>query len=195
MPRPRTVSDQEILGAAARVIGRAGPGGITLAEVGEEVGVSPSTLVQRFGSKRKLLLAVAEGAPPALSRRIERARAAEGSSLDALVAMLVTESAGFGAAPQAAANHLAFLQIDLEDDEFRRHAVEHSERMEEGIRDLLREAVERGELEECDTERLARSLLVAYSGALITWAIRRRRPLEEALSRDLRSVLAPHVTS
>lgn len=189
------MSDQEILGATARVIGRVGPGKITLAEVGEEAGVSPSTLVQRFGSKRELLLAVAERAPPALSRRIDRAGAAEGSALDALVAMLVTESAGFGATPRTAANHLAFLQIDLEDDEFRRHAVEHSERMEEGIRDLLRVAVERGELKECDTERLAKSLLVAYSGSLITWAIRRRQPLEEALSRDLRSVLAPYVST
>jgi AcrR family transcriptional regulator len=59
MPRARSVPDAEILKAAARVIGRNGPLKLTLADVGREVGLAPATLLQRFGSKRGLRLALA----------------------------------------------------------------------------------------------------------------------------------------
>ncbi|MGH2614392.1 MAG: helix-turn-helix domain-containing protein, partial [Thermomicrobiales bacterium] len=57
--RPRTVTDAEILAAAERAIARHGPARLTLAHVAAEVGLTPPTLLQRFGSKRGLLLAVA----------------------------------------------------------------------------------------------------------------------------------------
>ncbi|MEV4195286.1 helix-turn-helix domain-containing protein, partial [Streptomyces toxytricini] len=56
MARPRGVEDAVILRAAVDVIGRSGPGGLTLAAVAREVGLVPGTLAQRFGSKRGLLL-------------------------------------------------------------------------------------------------------------------------------------------
>ena len=56
-PRPKTVEDSEILAAALRVVSRLGPS-LTLADVGEEIGLSPATILQRFGSKRGLLLAL-----------------------------------------------------------------------------------------------------------------------------------------
>ncbi|MDQ3742446.1 MAG: TetR/AcrR family transcriptional regulator, partial [Actinomycetota bacterium] len=59
MPRPKTVEDDAVLDAALRVVDRAGPAGLTLAAVAEEVGLAPATLVQRFASKRGLLLALA----------------------------------------------------------------------------------------------------------------------------------------
>ena len=57
-PRPRTVPDEQILGAAHRAMSRLGPARWTLAEVAKEAGLSPATLVQRFGSKRGLMLAL-----------------------------------------------------------------------------------------------------------------------------------------
>ena len=48
-PRPRTVSDVDILIAAHRVISRLGPARFTLADVAKESRLSPATLVQRFG--------------------------------------------------------------------------------------------------------------------------------------------------
>lgn len=193
MPRPRTVSDETILEATAEAIARVGPDGLTLRAIAERTDLSPSALVQRFGSKRELLLALAEGAPDALSRRIERARAGTDSPLEALVELLIEESASFADRPQAAANHLAFLQIDLDDPEFRSHAVEHLKRLDEGLRELLRDAVDVDELAECDVSRLARSVLVTYCGSLISWAILREKPLGETLRGHVRDVLAPHL--
>ena len=55
MPRHKSISDEELLDRALPVIGRAGPAGFTLADVAREVGVSPATLLQRFGDKQTLI--------------------------------------------------------------------------------------------------------------------------------------------
>lgn len=56
MARPRRITDEDVLDAARRVIFRTGPADFTLAAVGAESGLAPSTLVLRFGDKRGLLL-------------------------------------------------------------------------------------------------------------------------------------------
>ena len=56
-PRPRETSDEEILAATGRVMQRLGPTQITLADVAREAGVVPATIIQRFKTKRGLLLA------------------------------------------------------------------------------------------------------------------------------------------
>lgn len=52
-PRPRTVSDEAVLRAAINIAAK-NPAGWTLADVGNLAGLSPATIVQRFGSKRDL---------------------------------------------------------------------------------------------------------------------------------------------
>src|SRR5256884_9252698 len=67
-PRPREPSDEEIVAAAARAMQRYGPTQLTLAHVAREAGVVPATLIQRFGTKRGLLLAVSSTAPAGRSQ-------------------------------------------------------------------------------------------------------------------------------
>ena len=83
-PRQRTVSDEDILAATARVVGRIGSGEMTLADVGKEAGLSPATLLQRFGSKRSLLLALAETSAAEVDQAFAQLRA----ELDSPVAAL-----------------------------------------------------------------------------------------------------------
>ncbi|WP_370103536.1 helix-turn-helix domain-containing protein [Streptacidiphilus sp. MAP12-20] len=59
------MDDSAILAAAVRVMGRTGPVRLTPALIAEEVGLVPGTLMQRFGSKRGLLLALSERSLPA----------------------------------------------------------------------------------------------------------------------------------
>src|SRR5262245_17341483 len=120
-PRPRTTSDEAILGAAYRVVSRQGPN-LTLADVAREAGVSPATLVQRFGSKRGLLLSLVAGASGHVAAEYARIRAAHRSPLAALMAVgdCMAQMAG---TPETMANSLAFLQIDLTDPEFHTHAL------------------------------------------------------------------------
>jgi len=59
MPRPKTVSDREVLTAALQVLGSRGPG-FTLTDLAEHVGLSRATLIQRFGDRSAILIRMAE---------------------------------------------------------------------------------------------------------------------------------------
>jgi AcrR family transcriptional regulator len=191
MARPRTVDDAVVLAAAAEVVNRVGPSRLTLQRVADEVGLSAPTLVQRFGSKRGLLLAMGEQAASGWPEVFATARSRTGSALDALVEALVDLTAHV-ATPEALANSIAFLQIDLSDPEFHERTVASMRRMRELMAELLDEAVEAGDLPRgTDTGALAGSVMNAYNGALVSWAIFREGTLADWLRRELRHVLSP----
>ncbi len=190
MSRPRTVSDADILTAAARVVGDVGPARLTLARVAAAAGVSPATLVQRFGSRRALLLRLATSASERARHAVARARGATASPLAA--ARRVLESlADLAATPAEMANHLAFLQVDLTDPEFHRLARRQALEQERLLRTLLGEAMAAGELRRGDPGQLARTLLTVTNGALLRWAIIRKGNASRWLRDDLDAVLAP----
>jgi len=190
-PRPRQTTDAAILWAASRAIGRLGPVRLTLADVGREAGVSPATLVQRFGSKRGLLLALAAAGPDENRRQFEAIRQANPSPTDALFA-LGDCWAQFMGTPEQISNGLAFLQIDLTDPDFRRHAIANAELIEGETRRLIADALDAGELAGCEPAPLARVLGAALHGSLVSWAIHRKGALGDWLRRDLEAVLMPY---
>ena len=191
MPRPKTVDDDAVLDAAVRVVDRGGPGSLTLAAVAREVGLAPATLIQRFDSKRGLLLAIARRAADGGGLRLREAARRQRSPLRALVSGLVAMSSGV-ASPEAMANQLAFLQIDLSDPEFHELALKHATAMRAAIDELLDAAVAAGEIRTPDTARLAQAVQTTYNGAMITWGIYRRGRLDRWLRRELDTLLAPY---
>jgi AcrR family transcriptional regulator len=190
-PRPRTIADADILTAANRAIGRLGPARLTLADVAREAGLAPATLVQRFGSKRGLLLALVQTGSDGVDACFDAVRAAHRSPLAALVAA-ATDMTRHVKSPEELANGLAFLQMDVSDPEFHRIAVENSRRMTAGYRRLLDEAVAARELAPCDTARLARAVGAVSAGSLIGWAILRAGPADRYVRTDLMTLLAPY---
>jgi AcrR family transcriptional regulator len=190
MPRSRTVDDAAILAAAAEAIGEHGPGGFTLATVGEKVGLAPATLLQRFGSKRGLLLALAATGSKWADEQFRAASARETSPRKALIDALKAMTRGV-ATPEAMANNMAFLQMDLRDPDFHRLALAHARAFRRGIEALLQQAHAAGELApETDTRRLAEAVEALYNGALITWAIHRNGRVERHLQRQLETLLS-----
>jgi len=188
-PRPRETTDEQILAATHRVVSRLGPN-LTLADVGREAGISPATLMQRFGSKRGLLLAFAASGAQGLGDEFARFRQKRRSPLAAVydVAQCVAAMAG---TPETLSNSLAFLQMDLFDPEFHKHALAHSRGMIAGIKALLDEAIEARELQRCDTARLARAVQGLIGGSLLQWAIDRDGKAADRLREDLESLLKP----
>ncbi len=190
-PRPRTVSDDAILEAAAAAIGRLGPTRFTLGDVGAAVGLSPATLVQRFGSKRGLMLALAASSADYVDVGFAAIRAAEPSPLEALL-VAATHMARMVESPEELANHLAFLQVDLSDPEFHELALRSARRMRAGFERLIVDAVAAGELAPCDARRLARLVESTAGGALIGWAIHREGTAQAFVRDDVKALLAPY---
>src|SRR5438067_698603 len=135
MPRTRVLSNAAVLAATGRAISSKGPGRLTLADVADEVGLSPATLLQRFGSKRELLLALAAQAASQLQADFRQA-APHASVLEALRNVLLGMVSGIGSAEEMA-NHVAFLHLDLSDADFKAHAQTHARAFREGVLRLL----------------------------------------------------------
>lgn len=190
-PRPRSTSDADILSATHRAVTRVGPKRLTLADVAREAGVSPATLVQRFGSKRKLLLAfVATGSSEIEAEWARILSLAERSPLEAIYAYAEC-MAGLAPNPDVLANHMSFLQMDLVDPEFHHHALAQARHTLEFLRKTLDDAVDRRELAPCDTTRLARAVQAIIGGSLMQWAIDREGKLRRRLREDLETLLQP----
>ena len=190
-PRPRTIDDAAILEAAGRIISRHGPGRFTLADVAGEVGLSAATLVQRFGSKRGLMLALARSARDSVDACFDAVRAANPSPLAALL-VAATEMTRYVKSPEEMSNDLAFLQTDLSDPDFYAVMLENARLIIAGYRRLLDEAVAARELVRCDTTRLARAVDALAGGSLIGWAVYREGTAESWVRHDLDTLLEPY---
>src|SRR5580700_6633655 len=145
-PRPRKVSDSQLFAATHAVMSRVGPRELTLTAIAKEAGVTAAVLVQRFGSKRALLLALAEKYADGAGGFIDALAKQHASPLAALRAYADC-MAGMAASPAALARSLAYLQIDLTDEDFRRHLVKQARATRAGLRRLVEAALEAGELD------------------------------------------------
>jgi len=191
MSRQRTTPDADVLNATYRVISRTGPARLTLAGVAAEAKLAPATLLQRFGSKRGLLLAVAEQSMAGVDECFARVRSAYSKPIDALIASF-QQTTHMCETPEAMANSLAFLEIDLTDPDFHRIALRNSRAMMAGYRALVDEAVAAGELVRCDSARLVRALCAMSSGSMLSWAILREGTVTKWLRDDLDTLLGPY---
>jgi AcrR family transcriptional regulator len=190
-PRPRKVSDSQLFAATHAVMSRVGPRELTLTAIAKEAGVTAAVLVQRFGSKRALLLALskkyAEGAGEFLAALAKR----HASPLAALRAYADC-MAGMAASPAALARNLAYLQIDMTDADFRRHLLRQAQATRAGLRRVVCAALEAGELAaQVKPAQLARTIETVLSGSLITWGFYRDGTAARWMRADLDAVLAP----
>jgi len=191
-PRPRLTSDEAILDAAAQAITRLGPARVTLADVAAAARTSVATLVQRFGTKRGLLLALASTAVDGNKREFAALRQAHPASPTAALLAMADCMGRVVPTPEAISNGLAFLQMDLTDPDFQRVALASGNVMLGEVRRLLTDAMKAGELAEVPVERLARALQATLHGSMLGWAIARQGTLRDWLKRDLETVLRPY---
>jgi AcrR family transcriptional regulator len=191
-PRPRKVTDQQLFAAAHAVMSKVGPCELTLAAIAKEAGVTAAVLVQRFGSKRSLLLALFEEAANGTSGFMAALAKQHASPLAALLAYADC-MAGMAASPAALARNLAYLQIDLADPDFRRHLVKQAQATRAALRRLVQAAVQAGELaRNVRPAQLARTIEATLSGSMLTWAFYQQGTAAQWIRDDLNAVLAPY---
>jgi AcrR family transcriptional regulator len=164
---------------------------VTLADIAQRAGLAPSTLVERFGSKRALLLAAGRTAASTVDAAFDAAESEEATALVALTAALVRLSSGVKTRA-ALAHQLGALRLDIADPDFRRLAQRHASAMRARITALLVRAREDGSLREAtDVGRLAQTVHVVYNGALITWGVSGRGPLRDAVRDEVAAAVTP----
>jgi AcrR family transcriptional regulator len=189
--RRQKVSDDDVFAAAQRAMSRLGPHELTLADIAEEAGVTPGRLVQRFGSKRALLVALSERFAASAAPVFAGLRAAHGGPLATLRAYAAC-MADLAPTPEALLRNLAYLQGDLADEVLRGHLVENARASRREIESLVRAAVAAGELRrEVDVRSLARTVETVIGGSLMSWATYREGKAVDWIDQDLEAVLAP----
>lgn len=193
MARQRKVSDDQVFEATQRAMTTRGPLELTLADIAAEAGITPGLLVQRFGSKRNLLLALSERFAASAPAMFAQLRSAHPSPLDALRAY-ATCMASLASTPDALARNLAHLQIDLTDEDFRKHLLANARATHKQIESLLRSAIASRELRPSPNLRgLARAIQSLIGGSLMSWACYREGKAAAWIRRDLETLLQPHL--
>ena len=193
-PRPRKVSDDQVFLAAQRAMSRLAPGQLTLAAIAAEAGVTAGALVQRFGSKRDLMVTLSARFAGGTGEMFAALRKANRSPLAALRAYGDCLS-GLATSPEALARSLSYLQIDLTDPDLRTHLVAQARASRMELQAIIREAIAAGELDrQANPTRLARTVEAILAGSLMSWAYYEEGTATRWMRDDLDAVLKPHLT-
>ena len=192
-PRPQKATDDDIFVAAHRAMSRLGPGELTLAEIAREAGVTAGLLVQRFGSKRDLLLQLAQRFSGGTAEMFADLRRGHRSPLAALRAYSDC-MAHMAASPAAFARNFAYLQIDLTDPDFRKHLMKHAAATRVELQKLIKEAIDAKEMSpDTNPKQLARTIEAVIGGSMMSWAYYQEGPAAKWMRYDLDAVLKPYV--
>jgi AcrR family transcriptional regulator len=192
-PRRRKAEDADVFAAMARVMRRVGPAELTLGAIATEAGVTAGALVQRFGSKRELLLAhwrqAASGGGDRRMQQDPRARSPL-NELRATAALF----AKLAVSPRAALRNLAYMQSDWADRARRPHVLRHARAARAHYEQLVADAVARGELRaDTDAPALARMIEVTLGGSFLAWTLYREGPAAKRFREDLDTTLRPYL--
>jgi AcrR family transcriptional regulator len=182
--RPRKITDEELLAACGRVIGRHGPG-FTLGQVAAEAGVAVGTVAGRFGSKHALLLAMMTTAAEGVEQRMHAASATQDDPVAAVIAATLVTAEGLED-PATVTHHLAQLGTDLSDPHLRAGLRELRARVQGVLTGLFTGADLPGAP---PPARAARIVDATAQGTQQDWALAPHGALTDRLRADLHAVL------
>ena len=179
--------------ALVRVMQRRGPAELTLRDIAAEAGVTAGALVQRFGSKRAMLLAHARHAATTGDVGLAVPQPLTLSPLEALRSVTAVH-AQLASSPRAALRNLAYLHNDLADPVLHRHLLRMSRAARAHYEKLVAGAVAVGELRAgTNVQALARSIEVTLNGSFLNWTLYREGSAAGWLRADLEATLRPYL--
>ena len=179
MGRLKRISDAAALDGALKVMRRTGPSAFTLAAAGEAVGLSPATLMLRFGDKQGLIVQAIARDSQAFDRLLDEAPRARGREAVLDLFWLLTPEVEDAA---ALAEEVAWLREGFRDPALNALAQERSRRLRAAIAARLpplRIAAD-----------LAASLMEAqWQGAMTQWGVFPEGRLADHVARCLNAWL------
>lgn len=185
MPRTKTLPDDDVLRIAHRLMHEAGPDALTFDALSRACGLSPATLVQRFGSKAGLKRATLMLAWDQLDERTAELARSVPPTPSGAVEMLVALSGGYGGI-EAYAEGLLVLREDFRDPELRARGAAWKEALSTALDRCF--ATTAGA-----PEGIGLLLATHWQGSLTWWAFEPRLAIEihvrNALDRFLTGIL------
>ena len=192
-PRRRKAEDADVFAAMSRLMQRVGPDELTLVAIAAEAGITAGALVQRFGSRRELMLTHWKQAANPKRDLSPAPEAPPDSPLEALRGIAAVY-ARLATSPGAALRNLAYMQRDAADPVIRRHVLRHARAARAHVAQLVADAVARGELlPGTDVAELAHTIDVTLLGSLLSWALHRDGSATTYFRRNLDTVLRPYL--
>ena len=194
-PRRRKAEDADVFAAMGRVMRRVGPAELTLSAIAAEAGVTAGALVQRFGSKRQLVLAHwRQAATNPDSKPQQGARVGSPRSPLSALRAAAAQFAKLAISPRAALRNLAYMQSDWADPALRRHVLRHTRAARARYEQLLSDAVSAGELRaDTDVRELARMIEVTLGGSFLAWTLYQEGSAATRVRQDLDATLRPYL--
>ncbi len=196
--RPRTFSDEAIYVATATVLTRLGNEHVTLSHIADEVGCSPPALVQRFGSKRALLLNYVMWTTEQIRFRFATVLESDMTPLEKIRAMasLPPSKRPFALPDLEGMPASVFMHLAAWNDEaFRPLVRERLEMLESEFQRLLEQATHAGQIAGCDERMLSRVLVTSLSGILLQAISTDREPMDVRGGQTVDFLLRPYLTS
>ncbi|WP_423067648.1 TetR/AcrR family transcriptional regulator [Devosia sp. CN2-171] len=177
MSRPKKIPDEDIVEAVAELLGREGPAGLTFAAASAATGLSPATLVQRYGNREALMRAALLWMWDIVDRQTAEADATQPIDPDGAIALLVRLSAGYGSGDEAAQG-LLLLREDFRDPVLRARGVAWHK--------ALATALGRRLSTDPETQaRLGQLMAAQWQGIVLWWGFSREGTLRGHLRREL----------
>jgi len=182
MPRPKILSDSDVLATALRLMHERGPEALTFAALSAASGLSGATLVQRFGTKVALRQATLLHAWDRLDEKTAALVSATPATPAGAVRLLVGLSRDYGGI-EAYAEGLLVLREDLRDPALRARGA--------AWRDVLAAA-----LDGCFAgvaaapKGIGLMLAAQWQGSLLWWGFDPREPVERYVEKRLKRLVA-----
>jgi len=189
-----TKADEKILEATIQLVSDQGVDKLTFASLGEQVELSPSTLVQRFGTKQRLLSLTTKHCLQSMGAIIETSQNESHSPLQAAYAAFASMAQAVTGVREFA-NGQVFFYLALTDPDTYAILQTSMRQACEKTQQLLDEAVVAHELKPCDTTALALTLQTTYEGAITTWLAYQEGSVEEWVTKRLTAVVEPYKTN
>lgn len=176
MGRTKSISDDSALDSVLDLIAETGPAGLTFARAGQAAGLSPATLVQRYGDREALLQAALLRAWDRLDAETAAADAEEPLTQDGAICILLRLMPP-EAAERNATDGLLLLREDIRNPVLRARGATWGRR----LADILGRRLDAGS----ESERLGWQMASVWLGAQTWWAFTRKGPPDIAIREAL----------
>lgn len=177
MARPKTISDRTLLDTLLGQVAAVGPANLTFAMAAKAVGLSPATLVQRFGDKERLLEAVLLHAWDQLDAETAAADREEPVTREGAIGLLLRLAPGVDA-ETSEADGLQLLREDIRNPVLRQRGAAWGAALASALGRRLAE-------DGGDAQALGWQMANAWLGARLWWAFTRHAPFEIAIRQVL----------